>query len=147
VPPETGPPPRRISRTDLTGINPGRDMISGSVGSPNVRDARGALLVNSRAPNVYSEPLRLERPLALRGTLARRSSLRSRECDVHVCQPYTRPRRGHDATRHRDDTRDARVCLAPFLPSRRIMCTEIESRDLFALGLDCSTRVSKVFVC
>lgn len=88
APTETDPPPRRISRADLTGINPGRDMISGSVGSPNGRGAQVARKF-ARAPDVCvrgapTPPIR-KASRALRGTLARRSSLCSRECDVHVC--------------------------------------------------------------
>lgn len=67
---KTDPVASRISRTDLTSINPGQDMISGSVGSSNGRDARGTLLVNSRAsPTCVPGALRLERSLSRRGVL------------------------------------------------------------------------------
>lgn len=91
-----------VSRTDLTSINPGQDMISGSVGSSNGRDARGTLLVNSRAsPTCVPGALRLERSLAPRGTLVCRGSLCSRERDMHVCSIHDQPKRSrrHSSSR------------------------------------------------
>lgn len=90
----------RISEMDLASITRERNMISGE-------SARS--LVNSRARPIHA---------CVYGSCIYDSSIRkaSRVCrvparDARVQRAATK--RGHDVTRHRDDTRDARVCVSP----------------------------------